>query len=96
MDYDQSGQCVAIGLPGHTCFGPPTSQHWPKKGMGGNNPDSRIVARIDLGLHDAIDNGWKYQGRRWSNDVDVRAGRRIFRLMDRETGEVLLEAPALS
>lgn len=96
-DYDNSGQCVARSIPEHPdCFGPPTDQHWPKKGMGGNNPAAKVVARICAGLHDAIDNGWKYQGRRWSNDVDERAGIRWFRLMDRETGEVLLETAALS
>ena len=83
--------CVARGIPQHPeCFGPGTSQHWPKKGMGGNNPKSRIVQEICLGLHDAIDNGGKYQGRRWSNDV--KDG--LFRIMDRTTGEVLLEVAA--
>ena len=95
-DYDNSGQCVASGIPEHpNCWGPITQQHWPKKGMGGNNPLSKVVAWICLGLHDAIDNGWKYQGRRWSNDVDERAGTRWYRLMDRETGDVLLETVAL-
>lgn len=35
----------------------PTHVHFPKKGMGGNNPASRIVAVICWPLHDFVDNG---------------------------------------
>ena len=34
----------------------PSHQHWPKKGMGGNNPKSKIVAVLCWPLHDRIDN----------------------------------------
>ncbi len=35
----------------------PTHQHYPKKGMGGNNPKSKIVAILCNYCHDRIDNG---------------------------------------
>jgi len=35
----------------------PTHAHFPKKGMGGNNPLSKIVAIICWPLHDSVDNG---------------------------------------
>ena len=41
----------------HECFGGATHQHYPKKGMGGNNPKSKIVAIICAGINDQIDNG---------------------------------------
>lgn len=44
----------------HECFGGPTHQHWPKKGMGGRNPDSKIVSCLCAGMHDEVDNGVKY------------------------------------
>lgn len=40
-----------------------THQHWPKKGMGGNNPKSKIVALLCTFCHDRIDNG------DWGNGV---------------------------
>ena len=33
-----------------------THLHWPKKGMGGNNPNSKIVALACWPCHDKIDN----------------------------------------
>lgn len=42
----------------------PTHQHHPKKGMGGNNPLSKIVAVLCWPFHDQIDNG------EWGNSVD--------------------------
>jgi hypothetical protein len=84
---------VAEGIPEHPeCFGRVTPQHHPKKGMGGNNPKSRVVAYLCIGIHDAIDNiSGKYQGRRWGNEV-VNGEYRIF---DRDTREILLSVPSL-
>jgi len=74
--------CQAI--KGHRCFGGPTHQHWPKKGMGGHNPDSKIVACLCAGMHDAVDNGVKY-----GNAVIVDGeGRKVYRLW-----EVTIEPP---
>ncbi len=42
----------------------PTHQHYPKKGMGGNNPKSKIVAILCVTCHDRIDNGTD-----WGNAV---------------------------
>ncbi|KKK92803.1 hypothetical protein LCGC14_2699270, partial [marine sediment metagenome] len=47
----------------------PTHQHWPKKGMGGNNPKSKIVAILCVTCHDRIDNG------EWGNAVKPFPGR---------------------
>lgn len=47
----------------------PTHQHWPKKGMGGNNPKSKIVAILCNYCHDRIDNF------DWGNDVKNIPGR---------------------
>ena len=84
--------CWARCEPWHECDGTASHQHHPRKGMGGNNPNSKIVAILCLALHDAIDNGLRYQGRRWSNDV--KGG--IFRLIDRTTGVILLEVPVVA
>ena len=35
-----------------------THQHWPKKKMGGKNPESKIVALLCWHCHDEVDNGW--------------------------------------
>ncbi len=89
---DSEHRCVAEGLPFHTCWGRVTHAHYPKKGMGGNNPLSKIVAFIDAGLHDHIDNGsGRYQGRRWGNTV-VNGE---FRIFDKDSKEILLEVPVL-
>ncbi len=53
---------VCQALAGHRCWGPPTHQHKPKKGMGGNNPASKIVSILCTGIHDAIDNGLRLEG----------------------------------
>lgn len=72
------------GIKGHRCFGELTHQHWPKKGMGGHNPASRIVACLCAGMHDAVDNGFKY-----GNAVIVDGeGRDLYRLW-----EVTIESP---
>ena len=47
----------------------PTHQHHPKKGMGGNNPLSKIVAVLCWPFHDRIDN------KDWGNDVKNVPGR---------------------
>jgi len=74
--------CQAI--KGHRCFGEATHQHWPKKGMGGHNPESKIVACLCAGMHDAVDNGVKY-----GNAVIVDGeGRKVYRLW-----EVTIEPP---
>ena len=74
--------CQAI--KGHKCFGGATHQHWPKKGMGGHNPESKIVACLCAGMHDAVDNGVKY-----GNAVIVDGeGRKVYRLW-----EVTIEPP---
>ena len=50
-----------------------THQHFPKKGMGGNNPRSKIVAILCWECHDRIDNGpW------WGNSVESRADGRWY------------------
>ena len=43
-------------------------QHWPKKGMGGNNPKSKVVAVLCWPLHDRIDN------KDWGNEVFILPG----------------------
>jgi len=74
--------CQAI--KGHRCFGGATHQHWPKKGMGGHNPESKIVACLCAGMHDAVDNGVKY-----GNAVIMDGeGRKVYRLW-----EVTIEPP---
>lgn len=73
----------------HTCFGPPTHQHWPKRSHGGRN----VVAMLCLGLHDAIDNGFRFCGRRWANEVTRLSDLDVYRLRDRETGAVILSVP---
>ena len=57
--------------------------------MGGNNPKSKIVAILDVSLHSAIDNGFKYQGRRLRDRVEGGT----YYIEVRETGEILLEVP---
>ena len=47
----------------------PTHQHYPKKGMGGKNPKSKIVSILCVTCHDRIDNG------DWGNDVKEMPGR---------------------
>ena len=72
----------------------PTHQHFPKKGMGGNNPKSKIVAILCPPCHDRIDNG------DWGNDIKDIPGRgRVYFAWDLH-GETLIEKgiddPALS
>ncbi|KKM91581.1 hypothetical protein LCGC14_1227190 [marine sediment metagenome] len=63
----------------------PTHQHLPKKGMGGNNPKSKIVAILCPPCHDRIDNG------DWSNDVKDFPGRgRVYFAQDLH-GNTLIE-----
>jgi len=79
-------RCDPAGIPEHPeCFGGGTSQHWPKRSHAGKA--SVIVARLCWGLHDAIDNGFRYQGRRWANSVTDG----VYTITDRETGDVLYE-----
>jgi hypothetical protein len=47
----------------------PTHQHFPKKGMGGKNPKSKIVAILCVTCHDRIDNG------DWGNAANHIPGR---------------------
>lgn len=65
---------------------PGTHQHWPKKGMGGRNSKSRIVAILCWPCHDRIDNGTD-----WGNAVtELPNGERWYRIWDLH-GEVLFE-----
>jgi hypothetical protein len=63
----------------------PTHQHFPKKGMGGNNPKSKIVAILCPTCHDRIDNG------DWGN----RDLGRKYIAWDLH-GKILIERPVLS
>lgn len=73
-------------IKGHTCFGGPTHQHIPKKGMGGHNPESEIVACLCAGAHDKIDNGL------WGNAViDVPGVGKVYRIWDVRKKPPLLE-----
>ena len=69
----------------------PTHQHHPKKGMGGNNPKSRIVAILCVTCHDRIDNA------DWSNDVrDLGMGYgETYFVLDLH-GNMLIDRPVLS
>ena len=68
----------------------PTHQHYPKKGMGGNNPKSRIVAILCVTCHDRIDNT------DWGNDVKQFPGRgRVYFAWDLH-GNTLIEREVLS
>ena len=54
--------------------GIPTHQHWPKKGMGGNNPKAKIVSILCSYCHDRIDNG------SWGNAVlTLSDGTKLYR-----------------
>lgn len=81
-------RCWAYGLgkcwPATTIL---TGQHWPKRSQGGK----RVVARLCPGHHDAIDNGFKYHGRRLGNRVDGEN----YVIFDRRTKEELVCRPAL-
>ncbi len=63
----------------------PTHQHHPKKGMGGNNPKSKIVAILCVTCHDRIDNG------DWSNDVKDMPGRGLVYFAQDLHGNTLIE-----
>jgi len=68
-------------IRGHHCFGSATHAHWPKKSLSG---ESKIVACLCAGMHDAVDNGIKY-----GNAVIVDGeGRKVYRLW-----EVTIEPP---
>jgi len=82
--YSEWHRCWAQGIKGHKCFGGLSHCHLPKKGMGGYNPASKIVACLCQGLHDAVDNGFKY-----GNAVILDGeGREVYRLW-----EVTIEPP---
>lgn len=68
----------------HECFGEATHQHWPKIGMGGNNPKSKIVACLCAGMHDAVDNSPKY-----GNAVMEINGQRVYRIWDQHNATIL-------
>jgi len=80
--------CRAI--KGHKCFGGATHQHWPKKGMGGHNPAARIVACLCAGMHDAVDNGFKY-GNAVILDGEGREVYRLWEVTAEPPGKTLLE-----
>ena len=62
----------------------PTHQHFPKKGMGGNNPKSKIVAVLCWPLHDRIDN------KDFGNAVlDVGDGTKLYRIFDYKNATIL-------
>ena len=65
---EEEHRCFAIGLPGHRCSGALTHQHRPKKGMGGHNSASKIVALLCWPIHDRLDNA---PGRPWRDTVEV-------------------------
>lgn len=80
--------CVAFGQPWHkTCGRSGTAQHVPKRSQGG----TKVVAYPCWPLHDAIDNGLRLDGLRLSNDVEGE----LYRIRDRETGDVLMETEVL-
>jgi hypothetical protein len=56
LTEEQHSYCWGAGIESHQCFGGLTEQHRPKKGMGGNNPASKVVSILCAGLHDQIDN----------------------------------------
>jgi len=67
-----------------------THQHHPKKGMGGNNPLSKIVSIICWPMHDRIDN------KDWGNDVkDIPWRGRVYFAWDIH-GNTLIEREVLS
>lgn len=83
-EYSEWHRCWAQGIRGHRCFGGLTHCHLPKKGMGGHNSASKIVACLCAGMHDAVDNGFKY-----GNAVILDSeGREVYRLW-----EVTIEPP---
>src|SRR3990170_2019687 len=65
------------GIPDHAHTNVATHQHLPKKGMGGRNPKSRIVALLCPAMHDLVDNGTRFK-----NEVREHKGRRFYRLWD--------------
>lgn len=81
-DFHQIPWCQ--GLEGEH-FKVVTHQHFPKKGMGGNNPKSRIVALLCWDCHDRIDN------RDWGNAVKEINGKRVYMIWDHLHGEILYE-----
>ena len=68
----------------------PSHQHIPKKGMGGKNSKSKIVAILCWPMHDRIDNG------EWGNDIKEMPGRgRVYFAWDIH-GNTLIEREVLS
>src|SRR3990170_1065917 len=65
------------GIPDHGHTNVATHQHLPKKGMGGRNPKSKIVALLCPAMHDLVDNGTRYK-----NEVIEWEWRRFYRLWD--------------
>lgn len=65
-------------------------QHHPKKGMGGHNQKSKIVAILCWPMHDRIDNG------DWSNDIKDFPGRGLAYFAWDLHGNILIERPVLS
>src|SRR3990167_8571367 len=65
------------GIPDHAHTNVATHQHLPKKGMGGRNPKSKIVALLCPAMHDLVDNGTRYK-----NEVIEWEWRRFYRLWD--------------
>jgi len=61
-EHDEWMERCANGKPHGHRQDQPTHAHFPKKGMGGNNPKSRIVAVICWPLHDSVDNGLNGMG----------------------------------
>ena len=81
-------ECVAAGKDWHlTCWHEGTNQHWPKRSQGGK----KIVALLCWPLHDCIDNGLRLDGLRLEN----RVVNGVFQIINRETKEIILEAPSL-
>lgn len=86
-DSEETHRPWCQGAQDHRCFGGATHQHLPKRGAGGHNPKSRIVAILCAGLHDAVDNGTKYKN---AVQTDFQ-GREVYCLWEKDSGKVLVE-----
>lgn len=75
--------CFAKDIAGHKCFGDLTHQHVPKRSQGGKV----AVATLCAGVHDAIDNGIEYQGRRLANDIKESQLGGFYRIYDRDSAK---------
>jgi hypothetical protein len=78
------------GIPDHYHDRQPEHQHRPRLGMhGGRRKDSRIVALLCHNMHQAIDNGLRLGGKRYTDVFDGRSGR--YQIFEVGVEEPLLE-----